>query len=153
LEIADPLDRLAQLAAELFLAIKLIAGYPVPADPPAIHMLTRTELAAAVCKGTCTELKCFYRPDEGVFVDAALDFEHDVAARSVLLHELVHHVQALSGKFDRIASRCDRWYLKEVEAYEIQNAYMRLNDQRRRYLFDALPMTCNDEEANRPSID
>ena len=42
----------------------------------------------------------------------------------MLLHELVHHVQRVSGKFQAIPSECDRWYAAEREAYEIQNTYL-----------------------------
>jgi hypothetical protein len=133
-----------QLVAELFLAIKLIAGYPTPAVPPQIHVLGAAEIRKALCKGPCGDIKAYYLHDRGVFVNASLDFEHDLTARSVLLHELVHHVQDLSGKFEKILSQCDRWYSKELEAYEVQNEYLRQHHETRRYILEALPGMCRD---------
>jgi len=68
----------------------------------------------------------------------------DLLARSVLLHELVHHVQSLSGRFENIVSQCDRWYSKELEAYEVQNEYLRINNNSRRFILEALPNMCKD---------
>lgn len=135
---------ITELVAELFLAIKLIAGYPAPAVAPQIHLLGSAEIRQALCRGPCGDIKAFYLPDRGVFVNAALDFDHDVTARSVLLHELVHHVQDLSGRFEKIVSQCDRWYSKELEAYEVQNEYLRQHHETRRYIVEALPNMCRD---------
>ena len=37
-------------------------------------------------------------------------------SRSILLHELVHHVQGITGRFDSLPD-CDAWYAREFEAY------------------------------------
>jgi hypothetical protein len=114
---------LSQLVAELFMAIKMLSGYPVPDAPPAIHRLPRAELEAMVCRTACG-VKGFYLKGKGVYLDQSLDLEGDVKARSILLHELVHHVQGETGKFDTMPD-CHGWYAKEYEAYAIQNKYLR----------------------------
>ena len=48
LRMTDP--ALSQLVAELFIAIKMLSGYPVPDAPPEIHRLPRAELEAMVCR-------------------------------------------------------------------------------------------------------
>ena len=114
---------IAALLAELFVAIHDIAGYPVPDTYPQVHQLASVELQQKFCKGPCG-VKAFYAPNEGVFIDDSLDVEHDVHARSILLHELVHHVQAVSGRFDAMRNACMRSNRAEAEAYRIQNLYL-----------------------------
>jgi hypothetical protein len=113
---------LTQLLVQLFAAIKLLAGYPMPQTFPEIHQLPRPQLEARICAGSCS-VKAFYLRGEGVFIDDALDPERDLRARSILLHELVHHVQGVTGRFDSLPD-CDAWYAREVEAYQIQNRYL-----------------------------
>ena len=113
---------LAQLLIQLFTAIRLLSGYPMPAVLPEIHPLPQAQLEARICSGHCG-VKAFYLPGQGVFIDAALDVEHDLRARSILLHELVHHVQGVTGKFGTLPA-CDAWYAREFEAYQIQNQYL-----------------------------
>jgi len=64
------------------------------------------------------------RPGEGIYIDEAFDLTNDEFAKSVLLHELVHHLQRVSGTFQKMPSACDRWYAAEREAYIIQNRYL-----------------------------
>jgi hypothetical protein len=114
---------LTALLAKLFVAIHDIGGYPVPDIYPVVHQIPAAELQQKFCKGPCG-VKAFYAPNEGVFIDDSLDVEHDVHARSILLHELVHHVQAVSGRFDAMRNACVRSNSVEAEAYRIQNLYL-----------------------------
>ena len=77
--------------------------------------------------------------------DAIGSFD-DAFARSVVLHELVHHLQHVTGKFDMVADTCDRWYSKEREAYVIQNAYLQQQGEPRRFLLASLPHMCGDRD-------
>jgi hypothetical protein len=136
-------DELLLLAADLFAAIHAIAGYSIPERMPQVHVVPQAQLQAMVCQGAC-QVKAFYLPEKGVFVNEQLNFAEDVVARSVLLHELVHHVQHVSGKFEGVPDKCDRWYSKELQAYEIQNAYLRQNKNSTRFVTDSLPGMCVD---------
>jgi hypothetical protein len=115
-------EALTQLLVQLFTAIKLLSGYPMPAALPEIHQLSHARLEARICSSACS-VKAFYLKGEGVFIDETLDLEHDLRARSILLHELVHHVQGVTGRFDSLPE-CDAWYAREIEAYHIQNRYL-----------------------------
>jgi hypothetical protein len=57
-------------------------------------------------------------------LDEDLDVVNDEYARSILLHELVHHAQALLAKYEDL-SLCESWKSSEVEAYDIQGKYLR----------------------------
>jgi hypothetical protein len=122
LPMGDP--TLVALLLELFQTIHSIAGYPVPSSLPEVHVLPLEQLQARVCAWACP-VKAFYLKGEGVFIEQSLNFCLDPKARSILLHELVHHVQNLSSRFDSLPS-CEAWYAREHEAYAIQNEYLRV---------------------------
>jgi hypothetical protein len=132
---------LAALVVELFRAIHTLAGYPEPTAYPDIHVLPHGQLEARVCPAGCL-VKAFYVQGEGVFVDQALDVEHDLQARSILLHELVHYVQLESSRFDSLPE-CQAWHAREIEAYRIQNEYLwQKGGDGRRYM-PAMARRCN----------
>lgn len=114
---------LAALLLELFGVIHSISGYPVPAAVPEVHIVSLQQLQARVCSYACP-VRAFYLKGEGVFIEQSLDFRADAKARAILLHELVHHAQMLSARFDSL-SDCEAWYAREREAYHIQNEYLR----------------------------
>ena len=114
---------LSSLVVELFTSIQLLAGYPAPKVLPEIHVIPHQEIEQRFCAGPC-RVMAFYDPGQGVFIDDTLDIQSDMFARSILLHELVHHLQNVSGKFDAIANKCTQRSLKESDAYEIQNRYL-----------------------------
>ena len=115
---------LVSLMVELFAAIKLISGYPGPASLPEIHRAPEAEMQQLICAGKPCRVKAFYHPDLGVYVNEGMDLIDDPFDRSILLHELVHHLQKTTGKFDAVPSVCYRRNAQELEAYEIQNRYL-----------------------------
>jgi hypothetical protein len=94
------------------------------AQPPAITFVEQGEIARIVCGRPCPA-RAVYLPDRGVLLDASLDPENDAYARSILLHELVHHVQESAARFARLPECC-RWAAREREAYAIQTRYLTL---------------------------
>jgi hypothetical protein len=78
-----------------------------------------------------------------VYIDEAFDLAGSEYARSVLLHELVHHVQRVSGRFQAIPSACDRWYAAEREAYRIQNTYLQDRHDAHRVNVNAWQARCD----------
>ena len=122
---------LSSLIAELFTAIHLLAGYAPPRLAPEIHRVAQTEIAERFCHAPCA-IRAVYDPALGVYIDENLDMINNIFDRSILLHELVHHVQATSGRFDMGSSDCLRRNAAEREAYALQNRYlMEMNDPRR----------------------
>ena len=139
------------LLTELFLAIHDLGGYPVPEDYPEVHQVAPAELQQRFCKGPCG-VKAFYAPNEGVFIDDSLDMEHDVHARSILLHELVHHVQSVSGRFDAMRNACVRNNSAEAEAYRIQNLYLVSIHSTHRVAMTGWSKRCRRNEVPTPTI-
>lgn len=141
-----PDQSLAQLLLELFTAIKMLSGYPMPETFPEIHRVPRAELESRICRSVC-RVKAFYLKGEGVYIDQELDIERDLPARSILLHELVHHVQGVTGKFDSLPD-CYGWYAREREAYQIQNQYLRWEGSTTNYYMNSLLRDCSGELKN-----
>jgi hypothetical protein len=145
---------------ELFAAIKLLSAYPAPAVLPEVTSLPQWEIQRRLCDGRPCRIKAFYHPDWGVVVDETLDFQNDPFDRSILLHELVHHLQKTTGKFERVASFCSRRISEELEAYEIQNRYLSEIQARRRALVMGWNGRCADdgelvkaEDRTRPKVE
>lgn len=120
-------ESLAQLVVSLMTAVQLYSGLPQPPAPPAVHRVPQSVIADNVCRQPCAGARAFYDAERGVFLDETLDVANDVFARSILLHELVHHAQEHAAR-DAEVELCKRRWMREVEAYAAQNAY--LTDQK-----------------------
>jgi hypothetical protein len=142
--------RTRAMMVELFAAIRHVSNYPEPDSFPVVQALSLTEIQQRLCAGRACKVKAYYHPDRGVIVDEALDFEGDAFDRSILLHELVHHLQKTTGKFEPVASFCSRRISEEMEAYEIQNRYLSRIHEARRALVTGWTGKCDDDAATKP---
>lgn len=115
---------LAPLIAELFAVIQLLAGYPALTEPPAVQFVPQARLSQMVCGRPC-RVRAVYLRDSGIYLDEELDVLGDDLARSILMHELVHHAQAVSGQHDLVVEDCRRRAEAEREAYKLQRLYLR----------------------------
>lgn len=132
-----------EIAKDLLAAIQVLAGYPVPEQLPEIHLIPQFVIAELVCKSPC-RVQAFYHPDFGVLVDEKLNFAHDVYAQSILLHELVHHDQQISGRFETLPTECHRRSAAESEAYEVQNKFLAQRGVPHRIPIGRFTLQCND---------
>ena len=107
---------LSSTVVDLLAAIQLLAGYPAPQTFPEVHLVSQSWIQAEICAKPC-RVPAFYDPARGVFLDERLDFKGDSFSRSILLHELVHHFQARSGRFEALPDNCERRNAEELEAY------------------------------------
>jgi hypothetical protein len=135
-------SEVSTLVADLFATIALLSGYAVPAQVPDVSFVPLATMQQMICKRPCA-VKAFYLPDKGVFIDETIDVKNDVRARAVLLHELVHHLQHVEGRFEDLDTACHRWQAKEVEAWEIQHKYLKKMNATRSFIaLDTVPITC-----------
>ena len=114
---------LAKLVGELLTAIHAVSGLAAPTQLPEIHQVPQTVIQEKFCRGPC-RVPAAYHPEWGVYLDERLDVVHNTFDRSVLLHELVHHVQATSGLYEGQPDSCERATREERQAYDIQNRYL-----------------------------
>lgn len=118
-----PHEALMQLVARLFSIVTSLIGQPfLPDMLLEVHQVPQARIEAMACQQAC-RVRAIYIPHLGVYLDDKLDIEHNEFDRSILLHELVHHAQALTGQYDDL-TLCQSWKLSEVEAYRIQDAYL-----------------------------
>jgi len=113
---------LAKLVTELLIAIQAMSGYPAPDEHPAVQRVPQAWLERQVCDRPC-EVYGWFPPGKVVYMDDRMDPLHDLAARSILLHELVHFLQQENGAF-REHVRCRVWNEREKEAYLIQYRWL-----------------------------
>lgn len=116
-------DALTNLVANLFTMVATLTGEPLVADAlPEVHQVPHSQIEAMACQKAC-RVRAIYIPHLGVYIDDNLDIEHNEFDRSILLHELVHHAQAVMGKYEDL-SLCQSWKQSEIEAYRIQDMYL-----------------------------
>lgn len=104
----------------------LVESFDLPpsADPPRLAFAEAERLAAmrydSAAEGTVTEVLGVYNDDEGTIYLRSEPDVGTVAYVSVIVHELVHHLQASAGQ--RFACPAER----EVTAYDAQDEWLGL---------------------------
>ena len=117
---------LIQLVVTLYAALPGISNYAVPNEMPEVHVLPRAVLHDLVCGSPC-HIQAIYHPDFGLMLSEELNIEHSLYDRSVVFHELVHHVQHVNAKFGELHTACEQRAAAEQEAYQLQNRYLAAN--------------------------
>jgi hypothetical protein len=117
-----PLGSLDELVRDLSRAIDMLSRYKVPKEAPRIYRVPRAEMENYVCGNNCN-IQAWYKPGDGIFLVDTLKPETDLMHRSILLHELVHYFQDTAGTYGG-RSTCERWFQREIDAYNIQNRYL-----------------------------
>ena len=130
-----------EVMRDLLVVIQALSGYPAPEQMPEVHVVPQAFIAELVCKAPC-RVQAFYHPDFGIFLDEKLHLEDDAYAQSILLHELVHYSQQISGRFERLPSECHRRTAAESEAYEIQNKFLALRQAPQRIPWRRFALPC-----------
>lgn len=133
------------LVVELFAAIQLVSAYPQPVSLPEVHVEPVEVMQQAICGRPCP-VKAFYHPDSGIHIDQRMDVYSNVFERSILVHELVHHLQRITGKFDVVPGYCRRKNAEELEAYMIQNRYLAQQGVSKRAVAVGRAHMCHDKD-------
>jgi len=118
----SPERDLGKVVRQMFLVMDRLSRYKIPRDMPNIYRVPHAELEQYVC-GTHCSIKAWYRAGDGIYLDDSLKPETSVFDRSILLHELVHYIQDRAGEYGNMDD-CDRWFHREVDAYNVQNRYL-----------------------------
>lgn len=117
-----PAGSLDELVRNLSRAIDILSRYKIPKEAPRIYRVPRAELEQYVCGSHCS-IQAWFKPGDGIFLDESLQPETNLMHRSILLHELVHYFQDTAGSYGN-RSTCERWFQREIDAYNIQNRYL-----------------------------
>jgi len=81
--------------------------------------VTHAKLEEMFCKSKRCPVYGGYVGDGKLYIDSQLD--DSTYSQSIVLHEIVHYLQDLSGKYGK---DCQSWYQNEKEAYAIQNQWL-----------------------------
>lgn len=109
-------------AAELLLGVLVMMGEP-PLDPPRVQALEPAQLQDRACGRAC-RVFAWYSPEGTIYLDNRLDLKRKLYDRSILVHELVHHVQRL--RTGHRAQNCPEWSARERRAYAVQAHWLRV---------------------------
>ena len=113
----------ALAVAQLLTAVEGLTHYPVPNTEPSIISVPHAWFEREVCQKSCRMLGWFPK-GATIYLDSSLDPVKDLAARSILLHELVHVAQQESGAYAMLPD-CLAWNEREREALIAQFEFLR----------------------------
>jgi len=115
-----------ELIAQLLALAVGWSGYPAPATAPPVHIVSAAQIPCQ-CAGFYAYITRFHSYGEAPETTGEVLLRDDVDlqglyGRSILLHELVHSLQAQRGAAE---FGSPLWYQREREAYWIQHRYLR----------------------------
>lgn len=118
----SPEPDLRKVVRQMFMVMDRLSRYRIPKEPPNVYRVPHAELENYVC-GTHCSIKAWYRAGDGIYLDDSLKPETNIFDRSILLHEMVHYIQDRAGEYGNMDD-CNRWFHREVDAYNVQNRYL-----------------------------
>ena len=113
-----------QLIAVLLSWAAHLSGYTYPDTVPQLTRVEHEFLVQHACAadaGHC-RVVAWYDDQDTIYLDDRVEDIEDPVVRSVIVHELVHYLQDLSGKYDPVS--CEDQLVREREAYSIQRTYL-----------------------------
>ena len=100
-----------------------LSQYDHPNVLPNIEFKDHSFFVETVCKNTKCPIAAWYDNKGTIFLDDRLEGQQDPETRSLIVHEMTHYLQDLSGKYD--LNSCDDYVYREREAYSIQRTYLK----------------------------
>ncbi len=115
------MTNISSLAADLLLGVLTMLGQGA-LDAPRIETVESAELQQRACGRKC-RVVAWYSPEGTIYLDKRLNVKRDLYARSVLVHELMHHIQRM--RTGRRAQNCVEWSNRERRAYAVQSYWLK----------------------------
>lgn len=113
----------AELIAVLLSWASHLTSYPYPESVPDVELRPAEFFVVHACGGDENCRAAAWYDNEGtIYLDDRIVDLEDPVVRSVIVHELVHYLQDLSGKFE--AGGCEENVTRERQAYAIQRIYL-----------------------------
>jgi hypothetical protein len=111
------------LISSLLVSVAQYTGYAIPGAPPVIQQVSHASLAARFCAGPC-DIRGLVLPEGTILLDQTLAIGRDLAATSILVHELTHFLQEAATPPGTVID-CALWTAREEEAYSVQYQWLR----------------------------
>ena len=104
-------------------AVKL-TSYAHPGIPPEIQYEDHQFFVEQACAGNerC-QVAGWYNNNGTIYLDERIKGQQDAETRSLVVHELTHYLQDLSGEFTE--GNCEEYVKREREAYSAQRQYLK----------------------------
>lgn len=100
-----------------------LSGYEAPAAHAAIVRVPHSYLVEKACNGHECKVMGWFPPGQSIFIDDRLQPRESLHASSVLVHEMVHYLQHISGRHSMPYS-CEQIIGLEREAYGVQREFL-----------------------------
>lgn len=128
----------AKLLAVLLSWTVNLSQYPHPGVAPEIIYKPHQFFIDMACAGIEKCKAVAWYNDEGViYLDERMKGHTDPDTRSVVVHELVHYLQDLSGEYKEMD--CNLHAKREREAYSVQRQYLNKIAGRFTVMFNNIP--------------
>ena len=113
----------AKLIAVLLSWTINLSSYPHPGVAPELLYKPHQFFVNMACYGheKC-DVVAWYNNEDTIFLDERLRGHTDAYTRSVVVHELLHYLQDISGEYDEMD--CNLHAKREREAYSVQRQYL-----------------------------
>jgi hypothetical protein len=98
------------------------SDYPMPEEMPQVEFEPHGFFVDKVCAGKECNAVGWYNDESIIYIDEKYRDSDASFATSLVVHELTHYLQHLSGRFDSFS--CRDSLAREREAYGVQNNYL-----------------------------
>jgi len=98
------------------------SDYPMPTELPEVQFEPHRFFVDKVCAGKECNAVGWYNDENVIYIDEKYRDSDASFATSLVVHELTHYLQHLSGRFDSFS--CTDSLQREREAYGVQNNYL-----------------------------
>lgn len=99
-----------------------LSSYSTPAQPPEIQFEPHAFFVENVCGNKECRAVGWYNDKGIIYIDEKYRDAESQFAESLVVHEIVHYLQHVSGKYD--SHSCIDSVAREREAYHIQNEFL-----------------------------
>src|SRR5262249_11909043 len=117
-----------------------LSNYPMPSTLPELRFEPHAFFVQRVCAGKECNAVGWYNDEAIIYIDESYRNADNSFATSLIVHELTHYLQHLSGRFD--SHSCADSLRREREAYGVQNNYL-LTAQGSFDIIHPAPTACN----------
>jgi hypothetical protein len=123
---------MSDLYATLLSWAVTLSGYPAPAEAPVVVAKPHAFFVENACNHRECKVLGWYSGGRNLYIDETLDPEDSLFASSIVVHEMVHYLQAVArgdaslaggAAFDSVPS-CKQFVHWEFEAYAVQREYI-----------------------------
>lgn len=109
------------IAALLSWAVQL-SSYNSPPMPPTIIYQPHSYFVEHVCKGRECGAHAWYDNNGTIILAQRFEGVDSALTRGIIVHEMVHYLQDLSGKYED--ANCNNYLEREREAFAIQREFI-----------------------------